>query len=175
MVIGIKYITGSIEEKATYKKSMMPYIIGCVLLFGAATIAPEIIETFKDNQEIEDVVNTVLGLFRTIGTFVAIATIMILGIKYMLGSLEERATYKKSMMPFLIGAILLFAAVNITAIIAENFALDDEGYVENNGGTAPAPTFDFTERTCTGCGREVVPIRDAFDGRYECPRCGNPM
>ena len=34
MVIGIKYVTGSIEEKANYKKSMMPYLIGCFVLFG---------------------------------------------------------------------------------------------------------------------------------------------
>ena len=30
---------GSAEEKADYKKTMMPYIIGAVLRFGATTIA----------------------------------------------------------------------------------------------------------------------------------------
>ena len=64
---------------------------------------------------------------------------MILGIKYMMGSLEQRAGYKKSMLPLLIGAILLFSAVNLTAFIMDNFGLDEEGYAPNmnynTGGT----------------------------------------
>ena len=37
-VIGIKYMMGSAEEKADYKKSMIPYIVGAVLLFSASAI-----------------------------------------------------------------------------------------------------------------------------------------
>lgn len=131
MVIGIKYMSGSIEEKANYKKTMVPYLIGCVLIFGASTIAPEIVKMFGDLSEPEEVGNLVLGLIQTIGTFIAVGTLMILGIKYMLGSTEERATYKKSMLPYLIGAILLFGAVNITAFVVETLALDEEGYTGN--------------------------------------------
>lgn len=36
MIIGIKYMTGSIEEKANYKKTMVPYLIGCVLIFRSS-------------------------------------------------------------------------------------------------------------------------------------------
>lgn len=39
IVIGLKYMTGSIEEKAEYKKNLMPYVIGCILVFAASTIA----------------------------------------------------------------------------------------------------------------------------------------
>jgi len=39
MVLGIKYMMGSAEEKAEYKKTMIPYIIGAILLFAATTIA----------------------------------------------------------------------------------------------------------------------------------------
>ena len=126
MVIGIKYMTGSIEEKASYKKSMMPYLIGCILLFGASTIAPAIVENFGNLSNPEEIGNSVLGLIQVVGTFAAVAIIMILGIKYMLGSLEERASYKKSMLPFLIGAILLFGAVQLVVWFSENFSLDEQ-------------------------------------------------
>lgn len=53
---------------------------------------------------------------------------MILGIKYMMGSIEERASYKKSMLPYFIGAILLFGAVNITAVLYDTLQIDDQGY-----------------------------------------------
>ncbi len=38
MFIGIKYMTGSVSEKAETKQLIMPYIVGCVVVFGAFTI-----------------------------------------------------------------------------------------------------------------------------------------
>lgn len=38
-VLGVKYMMGSAEERADYKKSMVPYLVGSVLVFGASTIA----------------------------------------------------------------------------------------------------------------------------------------
>ena len=42
-VLGIKYMMGSAEEKAEYKKSFMPLLIGAILVFGAATVAKVIV------------------------------------------------------------------------------------------------------------------------------------
>ncbi len=39
MVIGVKYILGSVEEKAEYKKTFLPLIVGIVLVVAATTIA----------------------------------------------------------------------------------------------------------------------------------------
>ena len=61
--------------------------------------------------------NQILGIIQVIGTFIAVGTLMILGIKYMVGSAEERASYKKSMLPYVIGSVLIFSAVNITSVI----------------------------------------------------------
>ena len=38
MVIGIRFMTGSIEEKAKIKETLIPYIAGCIVIFGAFTI-----------------------------------------------------------------------------------------------------------------------------------------
>ena len=38
----IQYMFGSVEEKADYKQSLIPYLIGAVLLF-AGTLIPELI------------------------------------------------------------------------------------------------------------------------------------
>ena len=35
IVIGIQFMTASIEEKAKVKESLMPYVVGCVVVFGA--------------------------------------------------------------------------------------------------------------------------------------------
>ena len=164
MIIGIKYMTGSLEEKANYKKSMFPYLIGCVLLFGASTIAPQIMETFKENQNAEDIGNLILGIIQVVGTFVAVAVLMILGIKYMLGSLEERASYKKSMLPYVIGAILLFGGVNITSMLANNFAFNTTSYTVKADGKAycdhcQAVITDMAREKgeCFGCNFKLRP------------------
>lgn len=47
MVIGLKYLTGSAEEKADYKKSLMPYVVGVIVLFGASAIAQFVISFAK--------------------------------------------------------------------------------------------------------------------------------
>lgn len=38
VVLGIKYMIGSVEEKAEYKKLLLPYIAGCVAIYGALGI-----------------------------------------------------------------------------------------------------------------------------------------
>lgn len=34
-ILGIQFITGSVEQKVKVKESIIPFIIGCVILFGA--------------------------------------------------------------------------------------------------------------------------------------------
>jgi len=43
MVVGIKYMMGSAEEKAEYKKVMIPLIIGAILLGCAALFADKLL------------------------------------------------------------------------------------------------------------------------------------
>ena len=118
MILGIKYITGSVEDRATYKKSMVPYVIGCFILFGASILAPQISDIFSNlGNNADDVGNNILGIIQAVGTLVTVGTLMVLGIKYMTGSVEERASYKKSMVPYIVGIIILFSAVNLTAIV----------------------------------------------------------
>ena len=35
LVLGVQFVTGSLEDKADIKKGLIPYIIGCVINFGA--------------------------------------------------------------------------------------------------------------------------------------------
>ena len=59
----------------------------------------------------------VLGVINTIGVVLSVATLMIIGIKYMLGSIEEKAEYKKTMLGYVIGAILLFSATTLPNLL----------------------------------------------------------
>ena len=74
---------------------------------GPVTINPDTSGTGATGAT--NVGNDIIGVIQVVGILIAVGTIMILGIKYMMGSAEEKAEYKKTLMPYLIGAILLFA------------------------------------------------------------------
>lgn len=59
----------------------------------------------------------IAGFIRIVGTIVSVGTLMIIGIQFMLGSAEEKAEYKDRMFPYIIGAILLFAASAFVDVI----------------------------------------------------------
>lgn len=71
----------------------------------------------QGSQRIFEIGNDVIGIIQLVGTFVSVGVLVVLGIKYMMGSVEEKASYKKAMLPYLIGAIMLFAITNILAIV----------------------------------------------------------
>ena len=62
-----------------------------------------------------------MGIIQVVGVVIAVLVLMVLGVKYMMGSAEEKAEYKKTMIPYIVGAILIFAAATIANAIY-NFA-----------------------------------------------------
>lgn len=74
------------------------------------------------STQIESVGKDVVGILQTIGIVLSVVVLIVLGIKYMMGSAEEKADYKKSMLPYLVGAIVIFAASAFAEVIY-NFAI----------------------------------------------------
>lgn len=63
------------------------------------------------------IANIIIGAFQAIGTIVSVVALIAIGIKYMMGSIEEKAEYKQTMINYVIGAILVFAISNISAML----------------------------------------------------------
>ena len=68
--------------------------------------------------KVQDIGNRIIGIFQLIGTLASVIVLIVIGIKYMAGSIEERAEYKKTMMPYVIGALLVFGITNILGIVS---------------------------------------------------------
>ena len=62
----------------------------------------------------------ILDFITTIGIVQAVIVLIILGIKYMIGSVEEKAEYKKSMIPYLIGIVMVGSISAIIKVLAKN-------------------------------------------------------
>lgn len=69
-------------------------------------------------DKVKNIGNKIIGAVQFIGTFASVIVLIVMGIKYMLGSVEEKAEYKKTMMPYIIGAILVFGITNLLGIIS---------------------------------------------------------
>lgn len=73
--------------------------------------------SLSDTSKMEDLVGKIISFVQIIGSAIAVIMIIVLGIKYMVGSAEEKAEYKKTLLPYVIGAICIFAASNIASMV----------------------------------------------------------
>ena len=73
--------------------------------------------SIKTDGGMEKVGSNIAAIIRNVGIVLAVVILMILGIKYMVGSAEEKADYKKSMIPYLVGAVVLFGASAIAGVV----------------------------------------------------------
>lgn len=95
---------------------------GMNVVLAANGISPNsLTANYSGTNDIQTVGQKIMGIVQTVGVVVAVIILMVLGIKYMMGSAEEKAEYKKTMLPYIIGAILIFGATAIANMVY-NFA-----------------------------------------------------
>ena len=99
-------------------------IIATIVLavsLGASTVfaltPSQMTGTPPTGTEIKDLGNKVIGILQTVGVVLSVVILVILGIKYMMGSAEEKADYKKTMIPYIIGAACIFLAPTIANML----------------------------------------------------------
>ena len=102
--------------------SIIMLIIITVSSFMATISYADIIDPNDYNpnnstEEVPEKFTNMVGIIQTIGVILSIIVIGLLGIKYMTGSVEEKADYKKSMIPFLVGTVLIVAVGTIIRIV----------------------------------------------------------
>lgn len=128
--------------KSVYKKILIIFLMAILFLMlfnnncswalGDVTNDPVWLvwkPTLQDDSTLTGKIEVVLGVIRIIGIIVSVATLSVIGIKFMLGSIEEKANYKQAMKPWLIGATMVFAMTTIPTII---YDVTTGFFVENN-------------------------------------------
>lgn len=68
-------------------------------------------------SSIQSLGQQIVGIVQVVGSIASVVVLVVLGIKYMMGSTEEKAEYKKTLIPYIIGAVLIFAASNVAGFI----------------------------------------------------------
>lgn len=91
-------------------------IMNCSYGFSVSNITGSNL-TGSARTSIDNFGQNVINIIATVGSIISVVMLVILGIKYMMGSTEEKAEYKKSLLPYFIGAVILFGASTIAGII----------------------------------------------------------
>lgn len=74
-------------------------------------------EGTEGGGDVQALGNQIIGIVTMVGIVVSVLVLVILGIKYMIGSAQEKAEYKKTMIPYIVGAILVFGASTVATIV----------------------------------------------------------
>ena len=98
---------------------MIVATIGSIAFAGVPSVITKVGNgnTNATTDKLQNVGGTIVSILQVVGIVVAIVVIMIIGIKYMMGSAEEKAEYKKVMIPYVIGAVLIFASTTIVNVV----------------------------------------------------------
>ena len=98
---------------------LLMVIMLCSITLNVFALSPSEItaDSSVGTAGIDTVGKKIVAVLQTVGIVLSVIILIILGIKYMMGSAEEKADYKKSMMPYIIGAALIFAASAFAQVI----------------------------------------------------------
>lgn len=138
-------------------------IITTPLIHAAESINPSYYNPNNKNGTVSTDTNTILniggklwGILSTVGAIVSVIALAIIGLRSVFGSIDDKAAYKKAMMPYIIG-LCMVAGISGVVNLVYNFANKTDYYAakqcSNCGKTLSSSTERF-EGLCTSCIRK---------------------
>ena len=118
------------EGENLYKKTIriinilliIIYILSCTSMVFAQAIDPLAVVNSGINAQsgtstLYTLGNAILGILQYVGVGVAIIATLILAMKYMYSAPEEKAEVKKKLIPYIIGGVLVFGAIQLVKLV----------------------------------------------------------
>ncbi len=113
----------------TIKKVLSIVLLVIMLMTVASTVVmastePSAIvaDGSTDTTSIDTAGKKLVGVLQAVGVVLSVVVLIVIGIKYMMGSAEEKAEYKKTFVPYIVGAALIFAASIFAQSVFEFFS-----------------------------------------------------
>lgn len=132
VVIGIKYMLGTVQGKTEAKENMVTLLVACLFFFGWANIRDLLITgnaTGKGgltgdtgliffNGNLENTFASIFTLLVVVGKFIAVAAILFMGVKYIFAGADAKAQLKEKSPAMIIGVILIFCTLTVLGLIS---------------------------------------------------------
>lgn len=118
VILGIKYIWGGVESKASVKDSLITLVVAALVFYGWDTISVLIHpDNFIVSNSIENTARTVYSTILYICNFLAVGGIVYIGVRYMMAGAEGRASLKAKGVPVMLGIVMVFATISFLNFI----------------------------------------------------------
>ena len=163
-------------------KLIKSLIIAVMLLFNYYSVYATDLNLYKppvtNSYLLMNMAGKILGYISIIGVVVSVVTVAIVGIKYLLGSVEEKAEYKNRTITFLVGAFLVFSVTTVpnAIYVLTNETATTEGTTTTEETTTEQPSREGNVIIhCPSCGvsreiRETLYMKN--NGKFKCISCG---
>lgn len=94
-------------------------VVMILSVFASCVLAldPGGITISETTGKVTEIGGKIIGSIRVVGSLIAVGILVVLGIKYMMSSAEGKADFKSTMIPYLVGAVLVFAGSWIASAI----------------------------------------------------------
>ena len=135
LVLGIKYMTGTVQGKTEVKENLVNLLVACLFFFGWANIRDLLIVgnatgeggingnttflTFFRNGDISSAFSQIFTFLLMGAQTVAVFIILYLGVKYIFADANAKAELKQKSPAMIIGIILIFCTVSVVRFIAD--------------------------------------------------------
>jgi len=113
----------SIKKKVIFTIIEIILFVTCIsnIAFAGGLDPVSIISTGPDGKtgvgKLNELGNAILGIIQYVGLGVAVIAALVLGMRYMYSSPDEKAEIKKKLIPFIIGGFMVFGAIQLVKIV----------------------------------------------------------
>lgn len=133
VVIGIKYIMGTVEGKVQAKESLMNLLVACIFFFGWSGIRGMLITGNATGEGGIKGSNTgllffsgdmgvsfarVFTLLVMLGKVLTVIAVVYMGVKYVFAGADAKAQLKQKSPALIIGVVLIFCATTFLGLLA---------------------------------------------------------
>lgn len=122
VILGVKYIWGAAESKASVKDSMVTLVIAALVFYGWDTISSIFMNSDTNNLffitgNVEVTAQKVFQTIMYVCNFLAVGGIVFVGVKYLLAGAEGKAQLKVQSVPVILGLVMVYATITFLNLI----------------------------------------------------------
>lgn len=120
VILGVKYIWGGVESKASVKDSLLTLVIAALVFYGWNTISALFMNGNRLSFVSGDATTTAKSIYSTIlyvCNFLAVGGIIYIGVRYMMAGAEGKSQLKAKSVPVVLGLIMVYATITFLNLI----------------------------------------------------------
>ena len=123
VILGVKYIWGGVESKASVKDSLMTLIVAAMVFYGWNSIKALIEPSSFLSSDVNNTATKIASTILYIANFLAIGGIVYIGIRYMMAGAEGKSQLKAKGVPIVLGIVMVYATITFLNLIVGSLSV----------------------------------------------------